>query len=154
MDPNLPTYVSLPRAWWPQEWIDKGYKNPVCPLRLALYGHPKAGDLWHKKLESILLKNGFETVDDWPSLFVRRETAGRGDGKGELSMILVYVDDLLIFGSEKIDPIIAEIRKEIEMDDPAPIDQYLGCSHRVTSHGSATTVERMRVIVRITQAYG
>ena len=84
MDPNLPTYISLPRVWWPQSWIDKGMKDPVCPLRLALYGHPKSGDLWHKKLEDVLLKNGFETMADWPSLYFRR-------AEGDLQIIIVSV---------------------------------------------------------------
>ena len=56
-------------------------------------------------------------------------------------MILVYVDDLLIFGSKAINPIIAEIRKEIVMDDLAPIDQYLGCGHRIGTVGDTTHVE-------------
>ena len=127
----MPTYISLPRAWWPQDWIDKGYKGPVCPLRLALYGHPKSGDLWHNKLEAVLLKNGFETMADWPSLYFRR-------AEGDLQLIIVYVDDLLLFGSEKMDPIIEQIRAEIVMEDLAPIDQYLGCNHRTATIGQQT----------------
>ena len=37
MDPNYQTFVNLPRPWWPKEWIAKGFIDPVCPLRLALY---------------------------------------------------------------------------------------------------------------------
>ena len=55
MDPRYPTYISLPKAWWPQSWIDAGYTDPVCPLRLALYGHPLSGDLWHDKLDKVLI---------------------------------------------------------------------------------------------------
>ncbi len=32
------TWVRLPRNMWPKEW--EGMTDPVCPLILALYGHP------------------------------------------------------------------------------------------------------------------
>ena len=38
---GIPTWVSLPKEAWPSAWSE--YRNPVCPLRLALYGHPDAG---------------------------------------------------------------------------------------------------------------
>ena len=36
-----PTWVRLPREQWPASW--QGMRDPVCPLILALYGHPDAG---------------------------------------------------------------------------------------------------------------
>ena len=39
------TWVRLPKTRWPKSWIGK-YKDPVVPLRLALYGHPDSGGLW------------------------------------------------------------------------------------------------------------
>ena len=35
---GIEAWVRLPRNRWPEEWL--GYEDPVCPLRLALYGHP------------------------------------------------------------------------------------------------------------------
>ena len=121
---DVETFVSLPRAWWPKEWANM--KDPVCPLRLALYGHPKSGDLWHDKLDAVLKENGFETSVEWPSLYWKNHYSSatrEGKPEHELFTILVYVDDLLIFGSEALDPIIAEIRSKIEMEEPKPIDQ-------------------------------
>ena len=37
----VPTWVRLPPDAWPDSW--KGFRDPVCPLRLALYGHPDSG---------------------------------------------------------------------------------------------------------------
>ena len=45
------TFIRLPRAWWPKSFHDKGLVDPVCELLLALYGHPRAGDMWHDKSE-------------------------------------------------------------------------------------------------------
>ena len=39
-----PTFIRLPKRWWPEHW--KRFKQPVCRLDYALYGHPKAGDIW------------------------------------------------------------------------------------------------------------
>ena len=39
------TFVALPKSVWPKGWSDE-YKQPVVPLRLALFGHPEAGNLW------------------------------------------------------------------------------------------------------------
>ena len=38
---GIETWVRLPRNRWPKEWKDM--KDPVCPLRLALYGHRRMG---------------------------------------------------------------------------------------------------------------
>ena len=38
-------------------------KDPVCRLKKALYGHPRAGDCWHDRLHSVLIADGFETVE-------------------------------------------------------------------------------------------
>ena len=38
---GVATWVRLPRNRWPKEW--KGMKDPVVPLKLALYGHPDSG---------------------------------------------------------------------------------------------------------------
>ena len=40
---GTPTWVRLPVHEWPASW--KGMKDPVVPLKLALYGHPDSGGL-------------------------------------------------------------------------------------------------------------
>ena len=41
-----PTWICLPEearpAWWKKKWPNM--RRPVCLLKKALYGHPKAGD--------------------------------------------------------------------------------------------------------------
>ena len=64
-----PTWVRLPRDRWPQWWVDMGFKDPVCPLLRALYGHPDSGGYWEKHCEKHLLSVGFEPVQDWRSCF-------------------------------------------------------------------------------------
>ncbi len=52
------TWIRLPRDRWPASWAGK-YKDPVVPLRLALYGYPDSGTFWEKHREDELVKKGF-----------------------------------------------------------------------------------------------
>eukprot|EP00975_Prorocentrum_lima_P020296 4270803-Prorocentrum_lima.AAC.1 len=66
---GIPTWVMLPADRWPSWWRTK-YKKPVCPLRLALYGHPDSGGYWERHCETHLKSQGFKPIPDWRSCFV------------------------------------------------------------------------------------
>eukprot|EP00959_Pyramimonas_sp_CCMP1952_P339995 7120581-Pyramimonas_sp.AAC.1 len=53
--------------------------DPVCPLLLALYGHPHAGGFWEQHCEVHVMSKGFVPITCWRSCYYRPE--------------LVYVDD-------------------------------------------------------------
>ena len=79
------TWVRLPKNRWPQAWIDAKMKDPVCPLRVALYGHPDSGGHWEMHLESKIIPEGFAKVaGGWRSVYFHQ--------KLDL-MLIVYVDD-------------------------------------------------------------
>ena len=61
----------------------------------ALYGHPRAGDLWADKLGGVLRNDGFTNVTGWPSMFIKHV-----DGEGP-QVFDVYVDDLIMLGSRE-----------------------------------------------------
>ena len=46
------TWVRLPKEQWPDAWA--GMVDPVCPLVLALYGHPDSGGHWEIHCEAKL----------------------------------------------------------------------------------------------------
>ena len=46
---GIPTWVRLPADARPASWA--GYRDPACPLRLALYGHPDSGGFWERHSE-------------------------------------------------------------------------------------------------------
>ena len=132
------TFVSLPRDWWPVGWDE--FKDPVCELRLALYGHPTAGDCWHDKLDTILVKHqGFDKIDGWPSVCYKAvESKG---GAREVHVLIVYVDDLIMIGGPALDGIIADVRREVEMEEPSRLDKYLGCHHKIARSVDITHVQ-------------
>ena len=124
------TFISMPRAWWPKHWLR--FKKPCVELLCALYGHPKAGDIWGDKLHVILIGFLFEAVEGWPGVYIR------GAGTAQLIVIAVYVDDLLILAGEAILKVfIPELREQVEIEDPANISKYIGCHYSVNTTGAA-----------------
>ena len=116
------TFVRLPKEWWPPSWHGK-FKDPVVELRLALYGHPAAGDCWHEKIEGELVKLGFGAQEGWPSVYIK------GKGTKDVLLFVLYVDDLLMLGGPSLRGVVDTLRKTIDMEDPLPLKKYLGCEH-------------------------
>ena len=115
------TWVFLPRDQWPAEWHVAGYKNPVCKLRLALYGHPLAGAFWERHCTKQLKSVGFTPIPTWENCFVHREFK---------TVLMVYVDDFKMAGKEKsINECWKRIKDVINHDEPAPLGKFLGCGH-------------------------
>ena len=116
---GTPTWVRIPRERAPPEW--RKYKDPVCPLRLALYGHPDSGTYWEQHCEKHLFSQGFERIENWRSCFWHPKLK---------LFLVVYVDDFKMAGPKSN---LAEgwalIRSKIKTEDPAPAGQYLGCQH-------------------------
>ena len=97
--------------------------DPVCPLILALYGHPDSGGYWEKHCAQSLKKVGFETVPEGRSCFWH----------SRLKLFLaVYVDDFKMSGPEgNLREGWQLIRSHLTLEDPTPSGKYLGCEHRV-----------------------
>ena len=68
---NVETWVIIPKYQWPKSWHNK-YKDPVVPLRLALYGHPLAGAFWERHCREALLSVGFTALTGWECCFVHK----------------------------------------------------------------------------------
>ena len=61
----------------------------VCPLRLALYGHPDAGGYWDKQCDGSLQSLGFHPIDEWKSCATHARLK---------LCVVVYVDDFKLAG--------------------------------------------------------
>jgi hypothetical protein len=118
--PTTQTWVELPTYMWPREWVNKGYRRPVVPLRLALYGHPMAGVYWERYSHARPLKVGFERIPGWECLFVHWKHQG---------MLSVYMDDFKVAGNKENIPKAWEAIRDagIELDKVEQFNHYLGC---------------------------
>ena len=67
---GITTWVRLPRDQWPASWA--GMQDPVCPLILALYGHPDSGGHWELHCAQLLASVGFKELRPWALAFGMR----------------------------------------------------------------------------------
>ena len=118
---DTPTWIRLPREQWPAAW--KGMQDPVCPLVLALYGHPESGGWWEKHSHEQLKSVGFEEIPNWRSCFYHKRLK---------LFLIVYVDDFKLAGpKQNLTEGWKLIRSKIKTEDPTKIDKFLGCQHTI-----------------------
>ena len=67
------TWVRLPEELRPNTPKWNAIRDPVCPLRLALYGHPDAGGYWEKHAATRLKRCGFEPTPGQDSIYWHKE---------------------------------------------------------------------------------
>ena len=76
----------------PKGFVELGQESKVCKLTKSLYGLKQAPKQWHEKFDSCMIENGYKSNEcdkciyskSWNNLHV---------------IINLYVDDMLIFGS-------------------------------------------------------
>jgi hypothetical protein len=76
----------------PEGFIADGQENKVCRLIKSLYGLKQAPKQWHEKFDNTLIADGFAVNESDTCVYYRY-------GGGESVMLCLYVDDILIFGS-------------------------------------------------------
>ena len=128
------TWVRLPRDQWPRHW--RGMHDPVCPLILALYGHPDSGGHWEQHCTTLLASIGFKERRPWRSCFWHEELK---------LFLVVYVDDFKLSGpTENLKKGWDMIRKLVKTDAPSALGLFLGCRHDVFTR----TLPNSDVVVR------
>jgi len=105
----------------PEGYAVKGKEKQVYKLSKALYGLKQAPRAWNIKLDKSLKKLGFTKCYSEQAVYKR--------GFGKTAIILgVYVDDLIVTGSEKkeIETFNKQMTDEFEMSDLGLLSYYLG----------------------------
>lgn len=122
----------MPKELWPAEWRAKQFHKPMVLLVKALYGHPESGGHWERHLERAVKLVGGVPVENHPSSFWFPK---------QKCLMTVYVDDLLLAGPKENhaeiwkklrDPKLGDIR----LEDPSPLERFLGRHHDVVQLGS------------------
>lgn len=96
-------------------------ESHVCRLRKSLYGLKQASRQWNSKLTEALIRGGYVQSKYDYSLFTKR------DG-GNMVVLLIYVDDLLITGSSAsmIDELKQFLHLNFKMKDLGVLKFFLG----------------------------
>ena len=91
----------------PEGFVKHGQEHLVCRLRKALYGLKQAPRSWYVNIDTFFL-NGFVKSENDPNLYVKK------DEEGNVSLISLYVDDLIITGSAH--KLIEEIKVQLSQE--------------------------------------
>ena len=90
----------------PEEYVGPTYPDMVCRLLQTLCRLKQAPKMWYAKLYAFLRSQGFDNIYPDPCPYLQMDD-------GEIIIVLVYVDDLLLVGSsmEAINKIKKALRK-------------------------------------------
>ena len=97
----------------------RGKSNLVCKLERALYGLKQAPRAWYDTLSAFMIKANLHPLKSDHAVFVN---------KARTLYIAVYVDDILIFGSDsqEISTLKEQLHQRFNMTDLGPAHMYLG----------------------------
>ncbi|GKE07118.1 retrovirus-related pol polyprotein from transposon TNT 1-94 [Tanacetum coccineum] len=111
--------------------IPEGFKMPEAlsikpkymyslKLQRSLYGLKQSGRIWYNCLSDYLITKGYKSNLICPCVFIKKTTYG-------LVIIVVYIDDLNIIGTNKeFSKVIGHLKEEFEMKDLGKTKYCLG----------------------------
>ena len=104
----------------PKGFHVKGKEHLVCKLKRSLYGLKQAPRCWNITLDHQLKKMGFVQTPSGPCLYVSSE--------GELFIIAVYVDDILLAGKsdKRMKEVKSALSAQFEVKDLGDLHYLLG----------------------------
>ncbi|CAM6093955.1 unnamed protein product [Calypogeia fissa] len=95
----------------------------------SMYGLKQSGRTWYQRFKAEMLAMGFENADIAPCLFIKKQ------GK-EIMIIAIYVDDLNLFGTNKIMMETIQLLKRVfETRDLGQTKFCLGLQFKHLPHG-------------------
>ncbi|CAI7838076.1 unnamed protein product [Closterium sp. NIES-53] len=132
------------------EGLDDG-SGRVCRLKKAIYGLKQAPRAWYHKLEETLLAEGFKKSECDHSLFLLQE-------KEQFLMLLVYVDDILLFSksSAMIERVEEMLEMQFKCSKMGDVKYYLGMhvERDLDNHEQVEAAKRLVRYVSATTSVG
>ncbi|CAJ2677657.1 unnamed protein product [Trifolium pratense] len=115
----------------PQGFIVKGKEDHVLRLNKALYGLRQAPRAWNIRIDEFLNKIGYSKCTVEHGIYVK------GSTQSKLCIVCLYVDDLLITGSDKreIERLTSQLSSEFEMTNLGGLKYFLGLEFTKTKEG-------------------
>lgn len=127
----------------PEGFIIKGKENKVYKLNKSIYGLKQSAKCWYDKINTVLTKKmSFQRSSVEPCVYFRSQ-------KDRLTMICLYVDDILLFTSSIEDKksIKDQLMKEFEIKDLGTVHEFLGM--RVCKEKETITLDQTNYIKNV-----
>ncbi|GKE18378.1 zinc finger, CCHC-type containing protein, partial [Tanacetum coccineum] len=115
----------------PQGFILLRNENKVCKLIKSLYGLKKAPKQWHQNFDEVVLSDGYLLNQAGKCVYRKFDKSGKG------VIICLYVDDMLIFGTNQVQVDLTKefLSSKFSMKDMGEADVILvGKLSRYTSN--------------------
>nr|KAJ0198596.1 hypothetical protein LSAT_V11C700365700 [Lactuca sativa] len=115
----------------PEGFVMPGNEHKVCKLKKSLYGLKQAPKQWHQKFDDVVLSNGFALNQADKCVYSKFDTSCKG------VMICLYVDDMLIFGTdlEEVDKTKKFLSSSFDMKNMGEAEVILGIRIRKGNNG-------------------
>ncbi|GKC30746.1 zinc finger, CCHC-type containing protein, partial [Tanacetum coccineum] len=119
----------------PKGFVMPGNKHKVCKLVKSLYGLNQAPKQWHQKFDEVVLSSGFLLNQSNKCVYSKFDNSGKG------VIICLYVDDMLIFGTNQnqVDKTKKFLSSRFSMKDMGEADVILGIKIKRENKGIVIT---------------
>nr|GEX31058.1 zinc finger, CCHC-type [Tanacetum cinerariifolium] len=106
----------------PEGFFMSGNEHKVCKLVKSLYGLKQAPKQWYQKFDEVVLSSGFHLNQSDKCVYSKFDDSGKG------VIICLYVDDMLIFGTDQnqVDKTKKFLSSRFSMKDIREADVILG----------------------------
>ena len=106
----------------PEGFVLKGKEHLFCKLLKSLYDLKQSSRQWYQKFDAFMCSQGYKRSTEDPCLYVKRQH------NGQLIMLILYVDDMLIAGHSKKDiaDLKMKLKSQFDMKDLGDANHILG----------------------------
>lgn len=113
----------------PPGFSDLNHPTFVCKLRKSIYGLKQAPHTWYNTLRSFLLSVGFLCTKSNEFLFIYMQ-------KGITAYFLVYVDDLILTGSDNhfLSRVVTDLAAKFSVKDLSSLSYFFGSRYYEPLH--------------------
>ena len=126
----------------PESYTSYDYSNHVCYLQKSLYWLKQSPRSWYAKLNSFLLAQNFIMSEYDHSLYFRLND-------NDITIILIYVDDIILCGSnnQDVDDIKIALKLEFEIQDLGRLHYIVGIEVCRSSNASFISQEKYAISI-------
>ncbi|GKA34493.1 zinc finger, CCHC-type containing protein [Tanacetum coccineum] len=119
----------------PEGFVTPGNEHKVCKLVKSLYGLKQTPKQWHQKFDEVMLLSGFLLNQSNKCVYSKFDSSGKG------VIICLYVDDMLIFGTDQnqVDKTKKFLSSKFSMKDMGEADVILGIKIKRKNKGIVIT---------------
>ncbi|GJY59617.1 zinc finger, CCHC-type containing protein [Tanacetum coccineum] len=131
----------------PEGFVMPGNEHKVCKLVKSLYRLKKSSKQWHQKFDEVVLSSGFHLNQSDKYIYSKLDSSGKG------VIICLYVDDMLIFGTDQnqVDETKKFLSSRFSMKDMGEADVILGI--KIKSENKGIVITQSQYIEKILKKF-